>query len=110
MAPSPSPPVVDAPPMADGSKPVSDFSKGQLPSGSPPFTLRDEPVENFRPMRVIVIGAGFSGIYMGIRIPEWLRNIDLVIYEKNSGIGGTWFENRYPGCACDIPGEDYFAA
>lgn len=53
------------------------------------------PVENFRPMRVIVIGAGFSGIYCGVRIPQRLRNVDLCIYEKNAGVGGTWFENRY---------------
>lgn len=62
-------------------------------------------VENFRPLRVIIIGAGFSGIYCGVRIPEKLRNIDLTIYEKNAGLGGTWYENRYPGCACDIPCE-----
>jgi cation diffusion facilitator CzcD-associated flavoprotein CzcO len=51
--------------------------------------------ENFRPLRVIVIGAGYSGIYCGIRIPEKLRNVELVIYEKNEGVGGTWYENRY---------------
>jgi ribulose 1,5-bisphosphate synthetase/thiazole synthase len=68
------------------------------------FELKDAPVENFRPMKVIVIGAGFSGIYCGIRIPQRLRNIDLTIYEKNEGVGGTWWENRYPGCACDVPG------
>ncbi|RKL12922.1 hypothetical protein BFJ70_g16055 [Fusarium oxysporum] len=62
-------------------------------------------VENFRPLKVIIIGAGFSGIYCGIRIPERLRNVNLTIYEKNAGVGGTWFENRYPGCACDIPCE-----
>ena len=62
-------------------------------------------VENFRPMSVIIIGAGFSGIYCGVRIPERLRNVKLTIYEKNAGVGGTWYENRYPGCACDIPGE-----
>uniref|UniRef100_A0A8H7K9T6 FAD/NAD(P)-binding domain-containing protein n=1 Tax=Bionectria ochroleuca TaxID=29856 RepID=A0A8H7K9T6_BIOOC len=64
-------------------------------------------VENFRPLRVIIIGAGFSGIYCGVRIPEKLRNIDLTIYEKNAGLGGTWYENRYPGCACDIPSHSY---
>lgn len=62
-------------------------------------------VDNHRRMRVIVIGAGFSGIYMSIRIPEWLRNVDLVTYEQNEGVGGTWWTNRYPGCACDIPGK-----
>ena len=59
--------------------------------------LKDSPVENFRGMKVIVIGAGFSGIYCGIRIPQRLKNIDLTIYEKNAGVGGTWWENTYPG-------------
>lgn len=72
-----------------------------------PFTCKDEPVENHRPLTVRVIGAGISGVYMGIRIPQRLRNVDLKIYEKNDGLGGTWWENRYPGCACDIPGELY---
>lgn len=71
------------------------------------FEQKDAPVENFRPMKVIVIGAGFSGIYCGIRIPQRLRNIDLTIYEKNEGVGGTWWENRYPGCACDVPGASH---
>lgn len=68
-----------------------------------PFKLNDVPVENLRPLKVIVIGAGYSGVYCGIRIPEKLRNVELVIYEKNAGIGGTWYENRYLGCACDVP-------
>lgn len=69
------------------------------------FTCKEEPIENQRPLKVRVIGAGLSGVYLGIRIPQRLRNIDLKIYEKNDGLGGTWWENRYPGCACDIPGE-----
>ena len=56
--------------------------------------LKEVPVENFRRMKVIVIGAGYSGIYCGIRIPERLKNVDLTIYEKNGGVGGTWWENR----------------
>lgn len=67
------------------------------------FTCKDAPVENQRPLKVRVIGAGYSGVYLGIRIPQRLRNVDLKIYEKNAGVGGTWWENRYPGCACDIP-------
>ena len=61
------------------------------------FTIKNEPVENLRSLKVRVIGAGYSGIYLGIRIPQRLRNVDLQIYEKNDGIGGTWWENRYPG-------------
>lgn len=67
-----------------------------LPNGatSSQFQLRDSPIENFRPLKVIVIGAGYSGIYCGIRIPEKLRNVELVVYEKNAGVGGTWWENK----------------
>jgi len=72
-----------------------------------PYTLKNSPVENFRKLRVVVIGAGYSGIYCAIRIPERLRNVDLTVYEKNDGLGGTWFENRYPGCQCDIPSHSY---
>ncbi|KAF2104348.1 putative monooxygenase [Rhizodiscina lignyota] len=71
------------------------------------MTIEEHPVENFRRLRIVVIGAGFSGIYCGIKLPELLRNIDLTIYDKNEGLGGTWWENRYPGCACDIPAHSY---
>ena len=60
----------------------------------PQWQLHDTPVENQRPIRVIVIGAGYSGVYCGIRIPERLRNCELVIYEKNAGIGGTWWASH----------------
>jgi hypothetical protein len=48
----------------------------------PLHSLLEKAADSSRPMRVIVIGAGFSGIYLGIRIPEKLRNVELVIYEK----------------------------
>ena len=55
-----------------------------------PWLLHDTPIENQRPIKVIVIGAGYSGVYCAIRIPERIRNCELVVYEKNEGIGGTW--------------------
>lgn len=58
---------------------------------TPEWSVHDTPVENQRPIRVIVIGAGYSGIYLGIRIPERIRNCELVIYEKNKGVGGAWY-------------------
>lgn len=66
---------------------------------SQPFVLKDAPLDGHRPMKVRVIGAGYCGIYLGIRIPQRLRNIDLRIYEKNEGVGGTWWANRYPGAS-----------
>lgn len=65
-------------------------SDGNTTNGTTSFTLKEEPVENLRRLKVRVVGAGFSGICAAVRIPERLRNIDLVVYEKNEGIGGVW--------------------
>ncbi|QKX59638.1 uncharacterized protein TRUGW13939_06775 [Talaromyces rugulosus] len=60
-----------------------------------------------RPLSVIVVGAGISGIMMAIKLQENITNLSLTIYDKNPELGGTWWENRYPGCACDIPAHTY---
>jgi cation diffusion facilitator CzcD-associated flavoprotein CzcO len=53
----------------------------------------------------VIVGAGFSGLYMLHR----LRGLGLSVrvYEAGSGVGGTWFWNRYPGARCDIESLDY---
>jgi hypothetical protein len=62
--------------------------------------VEERPIDGKRPMRVICVGAGISGILTAIRFPQRIPNLELQIYEKNPDISGTWFENRYPGCAC----------
>lgn len=49
---------------------------------------------------IVCVGAGVSGIALAITLQQTLENYTLEIFEKNSDVGGTWFENRYPGCAC----------
>lgn len=71
------------------------------------FELPDKAIDDTRPVRVICIGAGFSGVCAAIRLPQRIPNLDLVVYEKNSDVGGTWFENHYPGIMCDIPSAAY---
>ncbi len=56
-----------------------------------------EPVHT----RALVIGTGFSGLGMGIELQR--RGVDFLILEKADDVGGTWRDNSYPGCACDIP-------
>lgn len=53
-----------------------------------------------RRLRVLSIGAGVSGIMNAYKIQKHCENVEHVIYEKNEDIGGTWLENRYPGCGC----------
>lgn len=58
------------------------------------------------PSAVVVIGSGFAGICMGIRLKQAGID-DFVILEKDDDLGGTWRDNTYPGCACDIPSYLY---
>ncbi|KAI9372301.1 hypothetical protein BJX61DRAFT_542852 [Aspergillus egyptiacus] len=75
-----------------------------------PWILEERSIDACRPMRVVVIGSGISGIISSIRLRQRIKKLDLVVYEKNPDVGGTWFENRYPGCACDIPAHTYQAS
>src|SRR5215469_3336381 len=59
-----------------------------------------------RPRRVAIIGAGFGGIGMAIRLKQ-AGITDFVILERAAGIGGTWRDNNYPGLSCDIPSHLY---
>jgi len=56
-------------------------------------------------MHVVVIGAGMSGLLSGIRLKQ--AGIPFTIVEKNADVGGTWFENTYPGCRVDNPNHMY---
>ena len=56
--------------------------------------------------RVVIIGAGFGGIGLGIKLKASGLN-DFVILEKSDSVGGVWRENRYPGAACDVPSHLY---
>lgn len=51
---------------------------------------------------VLIVGAGESGIAMGCQLKEQLHFDQFRIYERQSGLGGTWWINRYPGVACDV--------
>ncbi|KFY33288.1 hypothetical protein V494_07744 [Pseudogymnoascus sp. VKM F-4513 (FW-928)] len=56
---------------------------------------------------VAIIGAGESGIAMGCRLKEKFGFDQFRLFDRQSGIGGTWWINRYPGVACDIPAAFY---
>jgi cation diffusion facilitator CzcD-associated flavoprotein CzcO len=55
---------------------------------------------------VLIIGTGFAGIGMGIRLKQAGFH-DFTILEQADGVGGTWRDNHYPGAACDVPSHLY---
>lgn len=68
-------------------------------------SLLEQPLHSPRRLRVVCIGVGWAGLMLAYK---WkfqsgmYDTIDLIIYEKNADVGGTWLENRYPGVACNV--------
>src|SRR5919198_6506847 len=57
-------------------------------------------------VRVAIVGSGFSGLGMAIRLRQ-AGIEDFVVLERADDVGGTWRDNSYPGCACDVPSHLY---
>jgi cation diffusion facilitator CzcD-associated flavoprotein CzcO len=55
---------------------------------------------------VLIVGAGFGGLAMGVKLRA-AGFEDFLIIEKANDVGGTWRDNTYPGCACDVPSHLY---
>jgi cyclohexanone monooxygenase len=53
----------------------------------------------------VIVGAGFAGLYMLHRLRN--QNASAIVFEAGSGIGGTWYWNRYPGARVDIESQEY---
>jgi hypothetical protein len=82
------------------------------PGGTPdgPYkVLKDQYHSQAHKIRVACVGAGASGLCTAYKMEKMLTpgSWELTLFEKNPHFGGTWYENRYPGVACDIPAHDY---
>jgi cation diffusion facilitator CzcD-associated flavoprotein CzcO len=56
--------------------------------------------------KVVIVGTGFAGLGMAIRLKQQGEH-DFVLLERGSDVGGTWRDNTYPGCRCDVPSHLY---
>jgi cation diffusion facilitator CzcD-associated flavoprotein CzcO len=59
-----------------------------------------------RHVRVLIVGGGFSGLGLAIKLSQSGRR-DYLVIERGSDVGGTWRDNTYPGAACDVPSQLY---
>ncbi|HKT96769.1 MAG TPA: NAD(P)-binding protein, partial [Paraburkholderia sp.] len=58
------------------------------------------------PLGIAIIGTGFAGLGMAIRLLQ-RGHTDFTVFEKAGSVGGTWRDNHYPGCACDVQSHVY---
>jgi 4-hydroxyacetophenone monooxygenase len=82
---------------------VEELAPGGADLRAPAWTL--DEVAPDRSMRVAVIGAGMSGLLAAHRLRQ--AGVEAVVLEKNPDVGGTWFDNTYPGCRVDVPNHLY---
>jgi cation diffusion facilitator CzcD-associated flavoprotein CzcO len=64
------------------------------------------PGTDVRDVRVAIVGAGFGGLAAAIRLRQQ-GVTDVVVFERAAALGGTWRDNTYPGCACDVESHLY---
>ncbi|KAF9448221.1 FAD/NAD(P)-binding domain-containing protein [Macrolepiota fuliginosa MF-IS2] len=67
----------------------------------------NKPIHDQRFLKIVCVGAGASSLLFAYKLQRSFENFELTLYEKNEDIGGTWLENKYPGCACDVPAHAY---
>jgi 4-hydroxyacetophenone monooxygenase len=105
-----------APPAAARLPEMLEISLGKaLPDGYGPMLaeelgLADREVAmpgkvNDRKLNAVIIGAGFSGILAAIQLSR--AGVPFTVLEKDEQVGGTWYENSYPGCGVDTPSHLY---
>ncbi|OAP56144.1 hypothetical protein AYL99_09323 [Fonsecaea erecta] len=119
--------VADGVPDTPVKRPTNGKSE-PLTTKETPYVVREVPMGTRKLVRVVCLGAGYSGVVMSIVYAQRMTdmNVEFCIYERNADIGGTWLENRhvfllpeflptyislciarYPGCQCDIPAHNY---
>ena len=114
--------TIDRPTLQPWENTPRNCKKGSISTGpqqngyhhsSPEYAISMQDQHAFMPrkIRVITIGAGFSGLIIAHkfqhRFPELQEFIDHKIFEARGDIGGTWLVNTYPGVQCDVPSHIY---
>jgi len=64
-----------------------------------------EPQPALSSFDAVIVGAGFGGMYMLHRLRK--LGLSCVVFESGTGVGGTWYWNRYPGARCDVESMQY---
>jgi cation diffusion facilitator CzcD-associated flavoprotein CzcO len=93
----------------DAVETVSSGKPGKFDYPPPSYRVLDQYHSKSSKIRVAGAGAGATGICLAYKLERMLEpgSFELILFEKNQHFGGTWWENTYPGVACDIPAPMY---
>lgn len=78
---------------------------GNRPPRSGWYDIASLPVSSAEPVDVVVVGAGFAGLYALHKLRR--QGLSVRVLEAAPELGGTWYYNRYPGARCDVESVDY---
>ncbi len=103
-------PLPDEPATPEPAQDASGTAPGQPPEERAPAPGHQVSAEPAGPLpahvRVAIIGAGFGGIGAAVALRK-AGHTDFVVLERATAVGGTWRDNSYPGCTCDVPSHLY---
>src|SRR5216684_2990927 len=105
QAPRPRVPGGDLSRCADERSAPAPSNPSFLSSGTTRERLVNQPSSVPEQYDAVVVGAGFSGLYMLYRLRQ--LGLSVKVFDSAGDVGGTWYWNRYPGARCDIPTTDY---
>ncbi|PVH68820.1 FAD/NAD(P)-binding domain-containing protein [Cadophora sp. DSE1049] len=98
-------------PIPNGISSTTNGVGVHCPHNSPqePYTILPQYHSKPSKLRIACVGAGASGLCLAYKLERMLdpNSWELTLFEKNAHFGGTWYENTYPGVACDIPSHLY---
>ena len=83
--------------------PQGEFSSNSAAPEDDECWRSQKPIHEERHLKVICIGAGASGLLLAYKLQRSFENFELILYEKNADLGGTWLENKYPGFVSSPP-------
>lgn len=82
-------------------------SEGQKNGAGDKYRVVDQWLGKRHFIKVIGLGSGFSALVLSYKLRRMLQNYKLTLYERSEKLSGTWWNNTYPGVACDIPAHIY---
>ncbi|KAJ9145015.1 FAD/NAD(P)-binding domain-containing protein [Pleurostoma richardsiae] len=80
---------------------------GTTPPSWHALDLEEHPIDIPKSIKVVVVGAGITGINAAILLPAKVPGIELVVFERDPDVGGIWNQCIYPGVRCDVPSHVY---